>query len=645
MKHIIIGTAGHVDHGKTRLTQALTGVDTDRLQEEKRRGITIEIGFAPLTLPNGMQASIVDVPGHEKLIHNMLTGASGIDVVLLIVAADDGVMPQTVEHLAILSSLGVSRGMVVITKTDLVEPDMVELVRQDVAEHVKGTFLEGAPVLAISAQTGEGIDDLRRAIARLLEATPQRSTDRPFRLPVDRVFSLKGFGTIVTGTVLDGTLAPGDEVMLYPQGVACRVREIQNHDVKLDRGEAGMRLAINLPDVEREAVGRGCTVAAPGSMLLSHWLTTRIWVDGDAPFPIKNNAQLHFYQGTQRTVCRVRLLEGAVLEPGRSAYAQLIFRGEAVNARNLDRFILRFFSPVVTIGGGIILDMAERKVKKQDSAALARLAALDGTARQRVEQLVGDAVLLREQELLLESGLASSQVHQALQELLRDGALVKIRGQYAHRENLSRRWQKCREVLEAHHSSEALMDGVDLARFRESCFAGLGKAADWLMEYYCQQGLLRLEGSTAALAQFRAVYTPEQDRLRQRFAAVLRQRHILPTEADALLAECPAQPTLARQVLAKMGKDGAVVALTPAVVVDSQAYREALAAFCRMFLTCDNVKLADYRTALGVNRKQAELYVNYFDSAHISRREGEGRVLLKRSLLQSLPGSGSVSEK
>lgn len=632
MKHIIIGTAGHVDHGKTLLTQALTGVNTDRLKEEQLRGITIELGFAQLTLPGGITASIIDVPGHEKLIHNMLTGATGIDVVMLIVAADEGFMPQTFEHLNILNSLGIKNGIIVITKTDLVDDELLELVKMDVLEHVRGTFLEDSSVIPVSAYTGAGIDALKSALAELLTKTPSRSTDRPFRLPVDRVFTVKGFGTVVTGTLVDGTLHTGDEVIIYPSSVAARVRELQNHDVKLDSVEAGMRVAINFSGLDRNEIVRGCTVAAPGSILLSDKIGVELCINADSPYSVKNNSSLHFYQGTQKLVCSVRLLDRQVLEPGEKAYAQLIFKDKSVSARNLDRFVIRFFSPVITIGGGTILDMGHRKIKRNDIASLARMEQLNGTPEERILRTVMDAgySLVREDELNLCSGLSNAEVRSALRELQRSGEIVKLRGQYAAKSALDECWFSCETILKEHHRKESLMSGMNLGEFRERAFPGAGKTADWLIDYYREKGVLRVDGSTVALDEFRVNYSPQQAVLREQIHTMLAQNGVVPCSLDSFIKEQKPDVKLLKQVVAKMLKDGTVVALTPMFLVDAQNYQKALTAFYDMFRESETVAIGDYRTLMGINRKQAELYLNYFDNNMISRLIGDRRVLLKK---------------
>lgn len=374
MNHLIIGTAGHVDHGKTCLIKALTGIDTDRLEEEKRRGITIELGFASIVLDDGRQAGIVDVPGHEKFIRNMLAGAGGIDLALLVVAADEGVMPQTREHLEILCLLGVHHGVVALTKTDLVDAEWLELVTEDVRGEVKGTFLENAPIVPVSARTGEGLAALRAELTRAAAAVEEKDLSRPFRLPVDRVFSVDGFGTVVTGTLTEGSVRTGDEAFVYPDCGRAKVRNLQVHGKDVEEAFAGQRVAINLAGLKKEKLDRGDTVAALDSLevtqLLDVWLTA---VRGSAR-RLESGLRLHLYHGSRAVLCRLTLLGQDVCAPGEGAPAQLRL-DEPLACRNGDRFVVRFYSPLETVGGGVILDARPRPHHRKDAAAAA--AALD----------------------------------------------------------------------------------------------------------------------------------------------------------------------------------------------------------------------------------------------------------------------------
>ncbi len=371
-----IGTAGHIDHGKSTLVKVLTGIDPDRLAEEKERGMTIDLGFAWLTLPNGREVSIVDVPGHEGFIKNMLAGVGGIDAALLVIAADESVMPQTREHLAILDLLRVRRGVVALTKADLVDEEWLELVREEVGKLLAPTTLAGAPIIPVSAVTKQGIPELLAELERMLDETQERQNTSSPRLPIDRVFSMTGFGTVVTGTLLDGTFQAGQEVEVLPQGMKTRIRNLQTHRHSVEAALPGNRTAINLAGISRSDIARGNVVALPGQLRSTMLIDAHLQLLADAHYPLDHNALVDFFSGAQEIPARVRLLDADQLQPGKSAWVQLRLSRSAVLSRR-DRFILRIPSPSTTIGGGEVVEVHPRFHKRFQQSVLDQLTTLE----------------------------------------------------------------------------------------------------------------------------------------------------------------------------------------------------------------------------------------------------------------------------
>src|SRR6516162_9646504 len=421
----VVGTAGHIDHGKTALVRRLTGVDTDRLPEEKKRGISIDLGFAPLVTPAGVRVGIVDVPGHERFVKNMLAGVGGIDCVLLIIAADEGVMPQTREHLAIVRLLGIPSGVVVLTKSDLAEREWIELVRRDVRALLVGGALADAPIVEFSAVTGAGTAELLAALDQQLAQTANRSLDEPARLPVDRVFTVEGFGTVVTGTLWRGIVRSGDALELLPQARPVRVRRVQVHGHTVDEAHAGQRTALALHGVERDEIERGDWLVAPGSLKPSRILDVRFELLPDYPREWKRDVRVRFHLGASERIGRLVLLEGETLAPGRSALAQIRLERPAVAARG-DRFVIRSYSPSRTVGGGSIIEPVAERRRRSDVAGLDSLGVHEsGTLESRViEKLSSWTKTASTDQLATEVGESVTAVQAALEGLVRHGSVV-----------------------------------------------------------------------------------------------------------------------------------------------------------------------------------------------------------------------------
>lgn len=429
MKNLIIGTAGHVDHGKTTLIQAMTGRNTDRLQEEQERGITIDLGFTYIDLPNGVKAGIVDVPGHEKFINNMVSGVSGFDVVLILIAADEGIMPQTIEHIDILHLLGVDRCIVVLNKCDLVEKDWLELVKDEIKETFEGTFLENAPILEVSAKTGQGVDELVDKIMKVTDASKRFKDEKGIaRLPIDRVFTLSGFGTIVTGTLASGTIKKNDMLEIYPTGLTAKIRSIQVHGEEQEICYAGQRVAINIPNIKKAEISRGNVLAPANNMQNTDLLDVKLENLISSKRIIKNNMRVHFFSGTDELLCRIKLLDCEQLNPGESGFAQLVMERKIALCKE-DRFVIRFYSPLETIGGGVVLDAHPCKHKRHDENVLSKLEKQEnGDVTDILNVYIGDAPykLMEIDKLTKLTALPKEIVLEAITKLKEDGEVTVI---------------------------------------------------------------------------------------------------------------------------------------------------------------------------------------------------------------------------
>lgn len=428
MKNIIIGTAGHIDHGKTTLIKALTGRNTDRWEEEQRRGITIDLGFTYFDLKNGDRVGIIDVPGHERFINNMVAGVVGMDLVMLVVAADEGIMPQTREHMDILGELGIEKSILVLNKCDLVEEDWLELVKEEIKEELEGTFLEQAPIVEVSAATGQGIPELIEVIERLTaEEVVEKDVNTIPRLPIDRVFSLSGFGTIITGTLLAGTISKEDNLQVYPIGKECKIRNIQVHGQDVEKCYAGQRVAINLSNVKKSELRRGCVLAPPNNMKNTMLLDVKLNVLPSSMRVLTNHTRLHLFTGTSEILCRAVLLDKEEIGPGESGFVQLRLE-EEIALRRGDKFVVRFYSPMETIGGGIVLESNPKKKKRFDKDAIEELQKKESGSSEDVIELhvkSHEETMITVTELAKLTALSMEEVTEDVQSLEQQG-IVKV---------------------------------------------------------------------------------------------------------------------------------------------------------------------------------------------------------------------------
>ena len=667
MKHLILGTAGHIDHGKTSLVKALTGTDTDRLKEEKARGITIELGFAHLELPSyaeltkqqsseelhqgapdaanepvrphpaSYQFGVVDVPGHEKFVRAMVAGVAGMDLVMLVIAADEGIMPQTREHLDILRLLGIRTGLVALTKSDLVEPDWLPLVQEEVREFVAGTFLESAAIIPVSSRTGEGLNALRAELALLAEGAAEKKRDGAFRLPVDRVFTVAGFGTVVTGTLLAGEIRVGNELELLPKGTTGRVRGIQAHSTKTDAGQAGQRLAVNLQGIDLDQVQRGDVVVPTGVFRTTHRVDVRLDHLASAPRDLKHRSMVRFHTGTSEVTAQVILLERSSLPAGESAYAQLRL-AEPLLLVSGDPYLIRVSSPATTIGGGIVLDPFPPARRRRSEDALRLLASLDAAEHQKTCNLIVAQSMLSGislDEIVLRSGIPRKQADAALQGLLAAGEIIQMTREpriFICKEALISLKQLLLDELTAFMAANPLKEGIN----KEELKTRLPKRSDQrffapLLAELEQQGRLVAERDLVRLAglpkQAASLSSPA---LAGKLAQLLAAGGIEPPTIKDLADSTRSSEKEVRDHLALLVRDGLVVRVSSDIFYDHGALDSIRQKLLRHLQQKGDIIPAEFRELTGLSRKFMIPLLECFDNEKLTLRVGDKRVLRKR---------------
>ncbi len=629
----VIGTAGHVDHGKSALVEALTGTHPDRLKEEQEREMTIDLGFAWFTLPGGLEVGVIDVPGHRDFIENMLAGVGGIDAALFVVAADEGVMPQTREHLAILDLLQVHSGVVALTKSDLVEdPDWLELVAADIRQVLAPTGLAEAPILPVSARTGAGLDQLTQSLSECLVASPSRADLGRPRLPVDRVFSMAGFGTVATGTAVDGSFALGDEVTLYPTDRTARIRGLQTHRRKLERSAPGSRVAVNLSGVDIQEVRRGMVAAPPGSLASSTLLDVQFRHLSDAGGALKNNAEVKLFVGAAEVLASVRLLQGKELPPGAVGWMQLEL-AHPLAVRRGDRFILRRPSPGATVGGGVILDPQPRRRyrPKQAAAAVARLEAL--ARGSPAELLFGALEALGPgplAEAIARAGLEEASAAEAVAELAAGGQLVllepdaastsKSKATVASRGRWLRLLEAVREALATYHAAQPLRAGMP----REELKSRLGlpsKILSAVVAYAAAQGEIVEQGPVVRLPSHQVrLSASEQARVDATLAQFRRDPFNPPSVKEV-------REQLGEEVLAVLLDRGELVQVSSEVLFLRETYEQMVEAVKARLAAGGTLTVAQVRDMFNNSRKYALALMEHLDALGVTVRVGDERKL------------------
>jgi selenocysteine-specific elongation factor len=642
MKHIIVGTAGHIDHGKSALVKALTGTDPDRLEEEKRRGITIDIGFAHLDLPAEENApaarlGFVDVPGHERFVKNMLAGIGGIDLVLFVVAADESIKPQTQEHFDICRLLEVRRGIVALTKCDLVDGDIVELVRLEIEEFVAGSFLAGAPVVPVSARTGEGLDRLVAELRRLADETPAKDSSRYFRLPIDRAFVMKGFGAVVTGTLIAGQVQKDEEVELFPERRRLRVRGIQVHNEPAERALAGQRTALNLPGVEAGELERGMVLAAPGVFEPTERIDTVLHLLGSAR-PLKNRAQAHFHCGTASIVAEVRLPPGAdKLEPGATAYAQLLLRDPTLLLPG-DRFILRQFSPVITIGGGRVLDNQAPRRRAADDPTPFLKALERGSSEEILLALLerGDPAVAAAR-LIARTGWLESELRQAARGMrnaecgVRNAIEVLSESPFvvAHGERFRTLLAGAADLVRQFHAANPLLPGIPKEELRERAFRGLSPLVfEAALARLTGERRLEIQGDVVKQAGRQIVLKEDEERARQQIAAAFEGAGLAVPSVKEVLAKLPVEPQRARKILLILIKEKTLIKVTEELVFHHSAIEQLRQTLAGYKACSDRISVPAFKELTGITRKYAIPLLEYLDRERATRRLGDERLIL-----------------
>ncbi|HWZ99948.1 MAG TPA: selenocysteine-specific translation elongation factor [Candidatus Dormibacteraeota bacterium] len=632
LKHVIVGTAGHIDHGKSSLVRALTGTDPDRLEEEKRRGITIDLGFAFLDEP-GVRFGFVDVPGHEKFVSNMLAGAAGIDLVLLVIAADESIKPQTREHFEICRLLGVQRGIVVLTKSDLVDADGLALTKLDIQEYLKGSFLESAEVISVSAKTGDGLMELSRSLVREAEAVKGKDASGIFRLPIDRSFSIKGFGTVVTGTLVSGTVAAGDEVELLPGGERLRVRGMQSGGKSAERAFAGQRTAINLAGIEHAAIRRGLALTVPSRFRPTLRIDVRLELISSAPI-LKQRSRVHFHTGTFGTIAEVRLHETGQLRGGESGFAHLRLQEPALVLPG-DRFIVRQFSPVVTIGGGVVLDNLARRPAKKDTGRVEFLNILQSSDNQKILRAMTQRSLfgLTQEEIAARTrwsdntiqGIAKLEEAAGQLRVVNASPLLLV-GQRSFEELQT----KIMSTLEVFHRANPLIPGIareDLRaksgrRIRQETF----RAA---LEQLAKEQRVFLQGETVKRAGSEITLLPEEQRAHEQIESAFAKAGLAVPPVKDVLAQLAVEPKRAEKLLQMLLREKKLLRVSVELIFHADALqemRQKVAGYKKA--KSERISVPAFKELTGISRKYAIPLLEYLDRERVTRRAGDERVIL-----------------
>lgn len=626
MKNIVIGTAGHIDHGKTTLIKALTGRDTDTLAEEKKRGISINLGFTYFDLPSKKRAGIVDVPGHEKFIKNMLAGASGLDMVLLVVAADEGVMPQTVEHLDILSFLDTQKGIIVLTKCDTVENEFIELVKEDISDKVKGTFLENAEIIEVDSVSKKGINELINKIDEISDEIDGNNENSPARLNIDRVFSVKGFGTVVTGTLIEGMINIDDELQIYPKQINTKIRSIQVHGESVDIAYAGQRTAINISNIKVEDIQRGDVLAAKNSLEEAMMIDVKISLVNHGGKTLKHWDRLRLYHGTREILCRAVPLDKDIIDSGESGFVQLRLE-ESIVAKKGDKFVVRYYSPMETIGGGIIIDTAPKKHKRFDEKVIE---ALKIKEKGELEDILEEYLKRNlnnypsKKDIMSYSGESEQNVNIALEKLINSNKITLINNMYMHNNQYEKLKEESIKLLEQYHKKHRLRKGILKEEFRsrlENKFKS--KEMDILIDKFSKEKILKVNENLVSIYDFKAEFNNKQKEIKDNIKSVLDKNGI---ETLLTIDDICNKNMYYEEVLeAMIGSD--IEQLDEKYVISNDLYNKLKSEIIKYLKENTEITLGEYRDLLNSSRKNCMIILENFDRKKITKREDNKRIL------------------
>ncbi len=636
MKQIVLGTAGHIDHGKTSLIKAVTGINTDRLKEELLRGITIELGFAFLQLPDGRSIGVVDVPGHEKFVKNMVAGATGIDMVAMVIAADEGIMPQTREHMEICSLLDVRHGLVVLTKVDLVDEEWLELVKEEIASFTRHTFLENAPVISFSAVTGEGRDAFIQAVGEIGGRITARTSTGLLRLPIDRVFSMKGFGTVITGTLISGRLSVGDRVMIYPSRVSSKVRGLQVHNRSVETAIAGMRTAINFQGLEKVMVNRGEVVAEPDTLAPSFMIDVVFHYLSSNAKAFRNRQRVRFHTGTSEIMGVVVLLAGDELKPGESTVAQIRLDTPVVLVRD-DAYVVRSYSPVRTIGGGKIIDPMPAKHKMNRPEVIEFLNALAAGTPEEIVRLhieAGGVGGCRFGDLQLKTNLAERQLEQILQQMLSRQRVLQIdkeKRSFIDRDVFDALQKTVHDDLQRYHRDNPLKAGMPKEELKSRLPAAVDiKLFTLVLNHMIKSSRIVQQEELVHLADHRVSLRVDQQSLRAEILETYLRGDITPPYFKEVIETLKAPAEQARQVLALLVNEGHLVKIKEDLYYHRQPLDRLKAQLVDYLQKHEEISTPQFKDMTGASRKFVIALIEYFDNIQLTIRIGDLRKLRRR---------------